>query len=79
METGDIATEVARTMIISGKEISLRRSGVAFEGGRLVFHSLRNTYVSLLLESGASVKEVQDLTRHSSPELTMGTYSRSRW
>jgi len=79
MEAVDIATEVAPTIVFLRKKKPLRRSGVAFEGGRLIFHSLRNTYVSLLLESGASIKEVQDLAGHSTPQLTMGTYARSRW
>ena len=45
--------------------------------GRVVdFHSLRATYITLLITSGASVKAVQDLVRHSDPKLTMNTYAK---
>ncbi len=47
--------------------------------GRVVdFHSLRHTYVSRLVESGASVKVAQELARHSTPTLTIGCYSHVR-
>jgi hypothetical protein len=36
------------------------------------------TYVTLLCESSANVREVQALARHASPALTMGTYARVR-
>lgn len=39
------------------------------------FHSLRHTYVTWLMQSGASPKDVQELARHSSAELTLGVYS----
>ena len=39
------------------------------------FHCLRHTYVSRLVQSGASVKVAQDLARHSSPMLTLGRYA----
>lgn len=40
------------------------------------FHSLRVLYISRVVASGASVKEAQTLARHSTPVLTMNTYSR---
>ena len=43
------------------------------------FHSLRTTYVNLVLESGAGIKEAMDLARHSTPDLTLNVYGRSRW
>ncbi len=44
--------------------------------GRVVdFHSLRATYVTLLIKGGASVKAVQELARHSDPKLTLNVYS----
>jgi len=46
--------------------------------GKLDFHAFRVAYISLVLESGASVKEAQALARHSSPNLTMNTYARTR-
>jgi len=39
-------------------------------GGKVDFHSLRTTYVNLVLESGAGVKEAMDLARHSTPDMT---------
>ena len=47
-------------------------------GGKVDFYSLRTCYVSLVLESGASVKEAQVLARHSTPDLTMNVYGRAR-
>ncbi len=45
--------------------------------GRLVdFHALRATFITLLVKSGASVKEAQELARHSDPKLTLNTYTR---
>jgi len=39
-----------------------------------VFHSLRHSYTSLLAEF-APVKVTQELSRHSTPVLTLGRYS----
>ena len=39
------------------------------------FHALRHTFVSRVVQSGASVKVAQDLARHSSPMLTLGRYT----
>ncbi len=37
------------------------------------FHALRHSFVSALAMSGASVKAVQTLSRHSTPTLTFGS------
>ncbi len=42
------------------------------------FHSLRHTYISRLVATGASVKVCQDLARHSTPTLTIGRYAHTR-
>ena len=48
------------------------------KAGRVVdFHSLRHGYVSRIVDGGASVKEAQELARHSDPRLTMG-YAHTR-
>jgi len=47
-------------------------------GGKIDFLACRNAYVSLVVESGATVKERQELARHSTPELTMNMYARAR-
>ena len=45
--------------------------------GRVVdFHALRATYITMLVRSGASVKEAQELARHSDPKLTMNVYTK---
>jgi len=39
------------------------------------FHALRHTFITRLVQSGASVKVAQELARHSTPVLTLGRYS----
>ncbi len=39
------------------------------------FHALRHTFVTWIVQSGASVKVAQELARHSTPVLTLGIYS----
>ncbi|MHC5055201.1 MAG: tyrosine-type recombinase/integrase [Planctomycetota bacterium] len=46
--------------------------------GKVDFHALRVAYTTLLIESGANVKEAQVLVRHSTPGLTMDKYARAR-
>ena len=48
------------------------------EGRVCDFHSLRHTYVTRLVSSGASVKVCQELARHSTPNLTIGRYAHTR-
>ncbi len=47
-------------------------------GGKIDFHALRTAYTTFLLESGADLKTVQTLARHSSSALTLNTYGRAR-
>jgi integrase len=47
------------------------------EDGVLVFHSLRNAFATFAGENGASFKQVQELMRHSSPQMT-SRYMRTR-
>jgi len=56
----------------------LDAAGIAYrdDAGRVCdFHALRHTYVTRLARSGATVKVVQTLARHSTPVLTLGVYS----
>lgn len=46
--------------------------------GKVDFHAARTAYPTLLFESGASLKEAQDLARHATPMMTANTYARSR-
>ena len=58
----------------------LKAAGIAStdKAGRVVdFHSLRHGYISRVVDGGASVKESQELARHSDPRLTMG-YAHTR-
>lgn len=50
------------------------RTGITKKIG---WHSFRRTLATLLQHSGASVKTTQDLLRHSSPVMTLGTYAKS--
>jgi len=43
----------------------------------ILFHSLRNSYISFLAESNAPLKLIQELARHSDPRLTFSTYART--
>jgi len=46
------------------------------DGNEICFHSLRNSYISFLANSGTPMKVVQKLARHSDPKLTFNTYAR---
>jgi integrase len=61
-------------------DADLERAGIdkVTKEGRLDFHGLRSSYVTLAIEGGANVKEAQVLARHSTPELTMNKYARKR-
>lgn len=39
------------------------------------FHSLRHTFISWLIENGATVKETQILSRHKTPSITIERYA----
>lgn len=47
------------------------------EGNKILFHSLRNSYISFLANSQTPPKVVQQLARHSDPKLTFNVYARS--
>ena len=51
-----------------------KRAGITKKIG---WHSFRRTLATLLQSSGASVKTTQELMRHSSPVMTMGTYAKA--
>jgi hypothetical protein len=56
----------------------LARAGIDYAdaSGRVIdFHAIRHTYVSMLARGPASVKAVQTLARHSTPVLTLATYT----
>ena len=47
-------------------------------GGKVDLHALRSAYTTLAMEAGANVKELQELARHSTAELTMKVYAKAR-
>lgn len=51
-----------------------KRAGIT---KRIGWHSFRRTLATLLQSSGASVKTTQELLRHSSPVMTLGTYAKA--
>ena len=57
----------------------LARAGIPIrdaEGRVADFHCLRHTFITLLVRTpGVSVKDAQDLARHSTPLLTLGRYT----
>jgi len=47
-------------------------------GGKLVFHSLRHTYCTFVIDTGANLTEAQRLMRHQDPKLTANIYAHAR-
>ena len=45
--------------------------------GKIDFHSFRVTYITLILESGASIQYAQNLARHADPKLTFNVYGKT--
>ena len=45
------------------------------EGRYADFHALRHSYISRIVQSGASAKTAQTLARHSTVQLTLGRYA----
>ena len=60
--------------------IDTDKAGITFwtSEGKIDFHSLRATYTTLVIEAGANVREAQSLARHSTPDLTMNIYAKTR-
>lgn len=54
---------------------AIQRAGITKP--KLGWHTLRRSYASLLLSSGASLRVSMELMRHSTPEMTLGTYAQT--
>jgi integrase len=54
---------------------AIERAGITKP--KLGWHSLRRSYASLLLSTGASLRVSMELMRHSTPEMTLGTYAQT--
>ena len=70
-----VPTHPAREM-----DIDLKAAGIPklAPGGKVDFHAARVAYINLVLETGVHPKEAQTLARHSTPEMTMNVYGRTR-
>ncbi len=57
----------------------LKKAGipVTTKDGKIDFHACRTAYVNLVIAAGADVKTAQELSRHSTPHLTMNIYGRA--
>ncbi len=69
MPASDNTARMLKDDLESAKIEYLTSEGVAD------FHSLRHTFITTLAMSGERVKVVQELARHSKPELTLNTYT----
>ena len=45
--------------------------------GKIDFHACRLAYINLVIDSGVSVKQEQELARHSAADMTMNVYGRA--
>ena len=62
-----------RRQLASGKEVP--KTGPE---GKLDFHACRTAFINLVLDSGVSVKDAQELARHSTVDLILNVYGRAR-
>jgi len=71
---------VQSSRLAANLDIDLKKAGIPkyTQEGKIDFHACRVAYISLVIESGATVKEAQSLARHSTPTLTMNVYGRAR-
>ena len=73
----EVACSHSISSIIEGHEES---TGIPKETkeGKLDFHGLRVSFVTLAVEAGANIREAQTLARHSTPELTANVCVKTR-
>ena len=70
-----VPSHTARTMDQDLETAGIEKYG---PGGKLDFQACRVAYINMVIESGVTVKEAQELARHSTPQLTMNVYGRAR-
>jgi integrase len=56
-----------------------KSAGISLETseGKIDFHALRVTFISMLDRNGVTVRQGMELARHTTPGLTFGTYARA--
>ena len=61
-------------------DVDLQKAGIQKQapGGKIDFHACRLAYINFVIEAGVSIKEAQSLARHSTPDLTLNVYGRTR-
>lgn len=57
------------------RDLSTAGIEVKTTAGLVDFHALRHSYITHLVNTGANIKIVQTLARHSTPTLTLGRYA----
>ncbi len=85
LKDGKDADRVFNTFTINHRpsemiKADLEAAGLPTEdraGNEICFHSLRNTYITILANSSTPAKIIQQLARHSSLNLTMNIYARA--
>jgi integrase len=68
-----------RNTLLERFYIVCKRAGITdgVPNGSVDLHALRGTFISLSLEHGGSVKAVQTIVGHSTPNLTMNVYAKA--
>lgn len=54
---------------------AIERAGITKP--KLGWHTLRRSYASFLVSTGSSLRVSMELMRHSTPEMTLGTYAQT--
>jgi integrase len=62
------------SMMYKRSRPAAKAAGIEKEFG---WHSFRRTTASLLVSGGASIRTTQEILRHASPTITLGTYAQS--
>ena len=60
-----------------GSCLEMDEASHPIQSGWVDFHSLRGTFITNVVASGASVKTAQTLARHADPAMTIGRYAKT--
>jgi integrase len=60
------------------KDLAIAKIPKTTKEGKVDFHACRTAFITLADSVGASMKELQTLARHSTPELTANVYAKTR-